>query len=406
MEFRKVLISELSPAAYNPRKKLQPKDPEYQRIKRSIEEFGYVDPVIVNSDYTIIGGHQRVAVLQELGETQIDVVIVDIPKVKEKALNVALNKITGEWDMEQLSIVLSELKEADFDISITGFTDKELKDIDAELFGKQAKEDDYEPPPEIKTDIKRGDIFQLGKHRLMCGDSTSKEDVGRLMDGTKADMVFTDPPYGVSYGDKNKFLNAIGRGNHIQTPIENDTMKPEETQKVWIGCWQAIFPSLTDGCSYYICSADADLLLLLLLSLRDNDLPPHQCIIWVKNNIVLGRRDYNAQHETMVYGWKGGAAHRFYGAGGESTVWKHDKPHESKLHPTMKPVEVVAHAINNSSVGGNAVLDPFLGSGTTLIACEQLGRICYGMEISPQYCEVICQRFEKLTNVKRQKVSG
>ena len=204
MNFKKVFISELSPAKYNPRKNLDTEDPEYQRIKKSIEEFGYVDPIIVNSDYTVIGGHQRLKVLKEMGQAQIDVVVVDLPKTKEKALNVALNKIAGEWDMTQLSIVLSELKEEDFDISITGFTEKELKEIDEELFGKQAHEDDYEPPPEIETTIKRGDIITLGRHRVMCGNSTSKEDVGLLMDGKKADMVFTDPPFGVDYTGKTK----------------------------------------------------------------------------------------------------------------------------------------------------------------------------------------------------------
>jgi DNA modification methylase len=193
-----------------------------------------------------------------------------------------------------------------------------------------------------------------------------------------ADMVFTDPPYGVSYGDKNKYLNAIAPANRIQVPIEGDHLSQEDTSKLWSSCWQAIYEHLKPGCAYYCCSADADLL-LLLLSLRDNALHPHQCIIWVKNNIVLGRRDYKAKHETIVYGWKEGR-HTFYGPGGAPTVWEIDKPHSSKLHPTMKPVEVPSEAIQNSSKTDDIVLDPFLGSGTTAIAAILEGFSVIGIE--------------------------
>lgn len=402
MNFKKVLISELKPAAYNPRKKLTEKDPEYQRIKKSIEEFGYVDPIIVNSDYTVIGGHQRLAVLKEMGETKIDVVVVDIDKTREKALNIALNKIVGEWDFEQLSIVLSELKEENFDISITGFTDKELKDIDEDLFGKQAKEDNYEPPPEIETTIKRGDIILLGKHRVMCGDSTSKEDVEKLMDGNKADMVFTDPPYGVAIGDKNKLLNKFQKSGRNLTPIENDSLGEKELYDLLKSAFVNTREVSADHMTFYVTVPQGGSLGMMMMMMSDSGLPVRHILIWVKNSptFSLGRLDYDYQHEPIFYGWL--KRHTFYGKGEfTKSVWSVDKPRKSKEHPTMKPVALPANAIQNSSLPDQIILDPFLGSGTTLIACEQLDRVCYGMEISPQYCEVICQRWEKLTGKKR-----
>lgn len=385
MNFKKVFTSELKPADYNPRKKLQPKDPEYQRIKKSIEEFGYVDPIIVNSDYTVIGGHQRLSVLKEMGHAQIDVVVVDLPKTKEKALNVALNKITGDWDMQQLSIVLSELKEEDFDINITGFSDKELKEIDEELFGKQPKEDNYEPPPEIKTEIKRGDIIALGRHRVMCGDATKKEDITNLTSAASVGLLLTDPPYGISVvggGGATKFGKVGGGGwvnSNTYPVIEGDES--------------------TDTCKKVLSLVSVGNQIIFGGNYFTDFLPPSRCwIVWDKEN--------TGNFADAELAWTS------FGKGIKLYHWlwnglsrKGDRETEGKkrCHPTQKPVGLFCEILNDFSKQGEIVLDPFLGSGTTLIACEQLDRICYGMEISPQYCEVICQRWEKYTGKLRVK---
>lgn len=400
MEFKKVHISDLKPAEYNPRKDLKPNDPEYQRIKRSMEEFGYVDPIIINKDFTVIGGHQRLKVLQEQGETVIDVVVVDIPKTKEKALNVALNKITGDWDFQQLSIVLSELKEENFDIEITGFSDKELKEIDAELFGKQAKEDDYEPPPEIKTDIKRGDIYQLGRHRVMCGDSTSKEDVGKLMDGKKADMVFTDPPYNVASEGRNYAADAPTQMKTYKTLKDADWDKDFDIKTIF----PVLYDVLKEDCAVYVCTSHWLIQGVWEWMWSWSKFCSYN--VWCKPNPApsLAKRHWSWATELVAYAVRGKHVANFPAEGHALNWWQIVSPTHTTGHPTEKPIAVPTKAIEFSSRKDMLIFDGFLGSGTTLIACEQLGRICYGMEISPQYCEVICQRFEKLTNVKRQKV--
>jgi DNA modification methylase len=225
------------------------------------------------------------------------------------------------------------------------------------------------------------------------------------MDGRKADLLLTDPPYGVSYSEKNDFLNSMDKGNCIQTPIENDSKTPEDMSAFWNAVFGTIRPVMEKGAAYYTTGPQGGDLLLLLLSLKESGFPLRHMLIWAKNNHVLGRSDYHYKHEPIIYGWVEGS-HKFYGPSGETSLWEVDKPHESKLHPTMKPVELFARAIGNSSAIDQIALDPFLGSGTTLIACEQLDRICFGMEISPQYCEVICQRWEKFTGKKREKVNG
>jgi DNA modification methylase len=398
MNFKKVFISELSPAKYNPRKDLVSSDPEYQRIKRSIEEFGYVDPIIVNSDYTVIGGHQRLKVLKELGHAQIDVVVVDIPKDKEKALNIALNKITGEWDTQRLTDLLGELKADGMDISITGFDEKEFDGLLRELH-KDDEPLDTEPQISRAEELRKewgtavGQMWQCGSHRIICGDCTDPAVVQRVMGGGMADLLVTDPPYGVSYAAKNEFLNAVAPANRIQTPIENDHMKPEAMSELWIKSFSNIRNSVKAGASYYITGPPGGDLLLLLLALKDSRFPLRHMLIWAKNNHVLGRSDYHYQHEPILYGWVDGS-HSFYGGHSQTSLWFVDKPHKSDLHPTMKPVALFLKAIQNSTKEGDTVLDPFMGSGTTMVACGNSNRCACGVELDPGYVAVILQRYK------------
>lgn len=404
-ELRDVPISDLTPYERNPRKN----DEAVKKVAVSLEQFGLVkNSVVVDENMVLITGHTTLKAMQSLGWTACPAVtqVFGLTEEEKRAYRIADNKLgeLAEWDLELLALELDDLKVLDFDLDQTGFDDKELgKILDT---SKEASEDDYEPPVEIETSIQRGDLFRLGRHRLLCGDATSAEDVGRLMDGKKADLLLTDPPYGVSYASKNEFLNALGKGNHVQTPIENDHKKPEEMSAFWIAAFTTVREHMRPGASYYVIGPQrGDLHLLFLLALKEGGFPLRHMLIWAKNNHVLGRSDYHYKHEPIIYGWVEGA-HTFYGGRSETSLWTIDKPHKSDLHPTMKPVALFAKAVENSTKSGETVLDPFLGSGTTLIACEQLGRTCYGMEISPQYCQVIIDRWEKLTGQKAEKVDA
>lgn len=391
MNFKKVFLSELIPAEYNPRKDLKPEDAEYSRIERSIVEFGYVDPVIINSDNTVIGGHQRLKVLKDLGHTQIDVVVVDLPKNKEKALNVALNKISGEWDKDLLTNLLSELEDAGEDISITGFDDKEFAGMLRELH-KDDDVQDAEPQISRAEELQNewhtelGQVWQCGGHRVICGDGTKEETMVALMCGHKADAIFTDPPYNVNYEGKTK----------DSLKIQNDKMDCDAFRSFLLESFQRMFDHSKAGAAAYVCHADSE-----GYNFRgafcDAGWMLKQCIIWKKQQFVMGRQDCQWIHEPILYGWKPGEAHSFYGGRKQTTVWDIDRPMANKEHPTMKPVELVTTAIENSTKGGDIVLDLFLGSGTTIIACENTGRVGYGAEIDPKYVAVILQRYKDLT---------
>ncbi|NLZ31033.1 MAG: DNA modification methylase [Methanomicrobiales archaeon] len=406
MEHRDVPISDLIPYERNPRKN----DDAVPKIAASLERFGLVkNSVVVDEDMVLITGHTTTKAMQSLGWATCPAVtqVFGLSEEEKVAYRIADNKLgeLAEWDFDLLAGELASLDEVGFDAELTGFDTDAL----AELYPPEkpeVTEDDYEPPVEIETSIQRGDLFRLGRHRLLCGDSTSAEDVGRLMDGAKADLLLTDPPYGVSYASKNEFLNSIDKGNHVQTAIENDHKKPEEMSAFWVATFTTVREHMRPGASYYVTGPQrGDLHLLLLLALKEGGFPLRHILIWVKNNHVLGQSDYHYKHEPIIYGWVEGA-HTFYGGHSETSLWPIDKPHKSDLHPTMKPVALFAKAVENSTKSGETVLDPFLGSGTTLVACEQLGRTCYGMEISPQYCQVIIDRWEKLTGQKAERVDA
>lgn len=379
MEFKKLQIDSLIPAEYNPRKKLKPGDSEFEKIKNSINEFGYVDPVIVNKDLTVIGGHQRISVLKTLGVTEIDCVIIDIDKTKEKALNIALNKISGEWNKELLADLIKDLQSLDYDTSFTGFDPPEIDALFNELHPKGVKEDGFdEPLPEIPI-TKQGDIWILGRHRLICGDSTQLETYTTLIDGKKANLIVTDPPYNVAY-----------EGNAGK--IQNDNMEDKRFYEFLLEAYKCMYENLADGGSIYVFHADKETV-NFRTAFKDAGFFCHQTCIWIKNSPVLGRCDYQYNHEPVLVGWKPTAGHKFYGDRKQRTTWNFDRPTKSKYHPTMKPIALVAYPVTNSSLTNSIVLDPFGGSGSTLIACEQTDRICYTIELDERYADVIVKRY-------------
>ena len=422
MEIKKINIDKLNPAKYNPRKELKPGDAEFEKLKRSIEEFGYVEPVIWNKrTNNIIGGHQRFNVLKNLGFTEIDCVVLDIDETKEKALNIALNKISGDWDNDLLTALLKDLEQSGFDVSLTGFDTVEIE----RMFDDEDNIIEDEPPEIVedqKSFTKPGDIWLLGKHRLVCGDSTKSKDIDKLMQGKIADLALTDPPYNVNYE---------GGGQTIQ----NDNMSEERFKEFLEKAFICISKALKIGGAFYIWHAETPA--GAFRQACNNTLGRvRQVLVWNKNTFTLGHSDYQNKYEPCIYGWKEGKAHYFIDDRTQTTVYEdknidlkklkkdemlkllqdifsdkistdvinEDKPTKNEEHPTMKPIKLLARLIKNSSKPGEIVLDTFGGSGSTLIACEQLNRICYTMEIDEIYADVILKRWLKFVNKDEAEV--
>ncbi len=385
MDLRKIKIADLVPASYNPRKALKPGDKEYEKIKRSIQEFGYCEPVIVNSDMTIIGGHQRVTVLQDLGYDEIDCIVIEIDKTKERALNIALNKITGEWNKELLADLIADLQDSDFDVTFTGFDPPEIEQLMNSVHDKDIVEDDFDIDAQLEkpTISHDGDLWLLGEHRLVCGDSTLPETYDILMDGKKANLVVTDPPYNVDY------QGSAGK-------IKNDKMAEEQFEKFLFAAFVNMEQSMMDDASIYVFHSDSHGL-AFRRAFEDAGFYLSGCCIWKKNSLVLGRSPYQWLHEPVLFGWKKGGKHNWYAGRKETTVWEYDKPKKNDLHPTMKPINLIAYPIKNSSMSNCIVLDPFGGSGSTLIASDQLKRICYTVELDPKFVDVIVHRYAEVT---------
>lgn len=382
MNIEKKNVKDLLPADYNPRKDLQPGDPEYEKLKRSIEQFGYVEPVIWNKQTgRVVGGHQRLKVLIDSGITEVDVVVVDMNTEKEKALNIALNKISGEWDTDKLALVIADLQGADFDVSLTGFDPEELDDLFCDDVKDGVKEDDFDVEAELQKPVfsKAGDLWMLGEHRLLCGDSTKPETYELLMNGKKAQLVVTDPPYNVDY------KGTAGK-------IKNDKMAEDQFEQFLLAAYSQMYESMTDDASIYVFHSDSHGL-AFRKAFEEAGFYLSGCCIWKKQSLVLGRSPYQWQHEPVLFGWKKKGKHQWYTGRKESTIWEFDKPKKNADHPTMKPVALVAYPIMNSTMTGCLVLDPFGGSGSTLIACEQTGRTCYTVELDEKFCDVIVKRY-------------
>lgn len=382
MIFEKKRTSELLPADYNPRKDLKPGDAEYEKLKRSIEQFGYVEPVIWNKTTgRVVGGHQRLKVLMDLGFTEVDCVVVELTDEKEKALNVALNKISGDWDKDKLALLISDLQGADFDVSLTGFDPAEIDDLFKQSVKDGLHEDEFDVAAELEkpTITKPGDIWTLGRHRLICGDSTKPETFELLMAGRKANLVITDPPYNVNYE------GSAGK-------IKNDNMTNDAFYQFLLSAFQNTEAVMADDASIYVFHADTEGL-NFRRAFADAGFYLSGCCIWKKQSLVLGRSPYQWQHEPVLYGWKKNGKHQWYTGRKETTIWEFDKPKKNGDHPTMKPIALLAYPIMNSSMSNTLVLDPFGGSGSTLIACEQSDRSCFTIELDEKFCDVIVKRY-------------
>lgn len=385
MEIKELPLKELKPAAYNPRKKLKKGDKEYEKIKQSLLKFGYVDPIIVNKDMTVIGGHQRLTVLKDLDYETAKCVIVDLPKEDEKALNIALNKITGQWDDALLADLLLDLQESDFNLDLTGFEPPEIDDILSNVHDKELSEDEFDVEEELKkpTASRHGDIWQLGKHRVICGDSTKAETYKQLLDDRKANLVVTDPPYNVDVEE------TAGK-------ILNDNMSDGDFYQFLLSMFTQVENHMETDASIYVFHADTEGL-NFRKAFKDAGFYLSGCCIWKKNSLVLGRSPYQWQHEPCLYGWKKKGKHQWFSDRKQTTIWEYDRPKSSKDHPTMKPIQLMAYPIQNSSMRGTIVLDPFLGSGSTLIAADQTGRVCYGIELDEKFVDVIVKRYIEVT---------
>jgi hypothetical protein len=385
MEIKELSLKELKPAAYNPRKKLKKGDKEYEKIKQSLLKFGYVDPIIVNNDMTVIGGHQRLTVLKDLDYETAKCVIVDLPKEDEKALNIALNKITGQWDEALLAELLVDLQESDFNLDLTGFEPPEIDDILSNVHDKELSEDEFDVEEELKkpTLSRHGDIWQLGKHRVICGDSTKVETYKQLLDDRKANLVVTDPPYNVDVEE------TAGK-------ILNDNMSDGDFYQFLLSMFTQVENHMEDDASIYVFHADTEGL-NFRKAFKNAGFYLSGCCIWKKNSLVLGRSPYQWQHEPCLYGWKKKGKHQWFSDRKQTTIWEYDRPKSSKDHPTMKPIQLMAYPIQNSSMRGTIVLDPFLGSGSTLIAADQTGRVCYGIELDEKFVDVIVKRYIEVT---------
>lgn len=394
MQIEKKKVIDLVPADYNPRKDLKPGDKEYEKLKRSIDEFGYVDPLIWNKITSrLVGGHQRLKVLKDMGIDEVDVVVVDMDEEKEKALNVALNKISGDWDKDKLMLLITDLQGEDFDVSLTGFAPEELDDLFKDDMKDGVKDDNFDVDKELKkpTMTKPGDLWQLGEHRLLCGDSTKEESYNLLMAGKQANLVITDPPYNVNY------QGSAGK-------IKNDNMKDDAFYQFLLAAFTNMEKSMADDASIYVFHADTEGL-NFRKAFSDAGFYLSGTCIWVKQSLVLGRSPYQWRHEPILFGWKKKGKHCWYAGRKESTIWEFDKPKKNKDHPTMKPIPLLAYPIMNSSMTNSIVLDPFGGSGSTLIACEQTKRICRTIELDEKFCDVIVKRYiEQVGSTKDVKV--
>lgn len=385
-------ISNLRPYEKNARRHPQK---QIDVLAKNIERFGFTTPVLVSEDNEVIAGHGRLLALKQLGRTEVPCVRMEgLTKEEIKALRLADNQIAsmGEWDMGLAIEELKGLSDEMFDL--TGF-DKDL------IIGPDEQDDII--PENAPPVAKLGDIWALGRHRVMCGDSMKKEDVAMLMGDKKADMVFTDPPYGVDYQKKTE--NIVNQRKNI-LPVANDNLGKDALKLIVFPAFQNIANNLKNGGVYYICSPQGgELGLMMMMMMMDAGIECRHMIVWKKDRAVfsMGRLDYDYQHEPILYGWRG--SHKHIGNGQYKTsVWDIPRPSASKLHPTMKPVELMVNAILNSTKEEDLVIDYFLGSGSTLIACEKTNRICYGMELDPKYVDVIIERYEQYTGTKAQKI--
>ena len=373
-------ITKLIPYARNARTH---DDKQIAQIAASIKEFGFLSPIIVSGDNTILCGHGRFYAAQKLGLSKVPCIKEEyLTETQKRAYIIADNKLSlnAGWDNEMLAVELSELQGADFDVSLTGFDETEI----AELFADDnddVKDDDFDVQKELEKPpvTKSGDLWLLGNHRLICGDSTKEDTYTRLMDGKKANLVVTDPPYNVNYE------GSAGK-------IKNDNLENDKFYQFLLDAFQNTEKAMADDASIYVFHADTEGL-NFRKAFADAGFYLSGTCIWKKQSLVLGRSPYQWQHEPVLFGWKKNGKHKWYSDRKQTTIWEFDKPKKNGDHPTMKPVPLIAYPIKNSSIANCIVLDPFGGSGSTLIACEQTNRICCTSELDEKYCDVIVKRY-------------
>ena len=384
-----VKLNELIPYARNPRNN----EDAVEHVASSIREFGFQSPIIVDKDNTIIAGHTRYNAAKRLKLDEVPIIKAsDLTEAQVKAFRLADNRVSeyATWNDELLAIEFEELQDLDFDLGLTGFEELEIESLlnedesDNEVF-----EDGYEVELPKEPKAKQGDIYRLGRHFLMCGDSTSVEDVEKLTNGAKIDLLITDPPYNVAYegGTKDKLT------------IKNDCMDNDSFRAFLTNAFFAADNVMKSGAAFYIWHADSEGY-NFRGACNDINWKVRQCLIWNKSSMVMGRQDYQWKHEPCLYGWKDGAGHLWASDRKQTTVLNFDKPVRNGEHPTMKPIALFDYQIKNNTKKEDVVLDLFAGSGTTLIACEQNGRISYNMELDPRYCDVIIERWETFTGKK------
>lgn len=380
-EMQLVPLSKLVPYVNNARTH----SPEQvMKLRSSLREFGFINPVIIDRDFNVIAGHGRIAAAKEEGIVEVPCVFVDyLTPAQKKAYILADNRMAMDagWDEELLRIEIESLQGEDFDVSLTGFSEDEISDLFGGDGDKDVKDDDFDLTAGLEkaSFVERGDVWTVGRHRLMCGDATSGEDMARLMCDTKANLILTDPPYGVS------FKSSSG------LTIQNDSMKSEEFYTFLYNSFKNMAAHLEKGGAAYVFHADTEGL-NFRRAFVDAGFHLAGCCIWVKDSLVLGRSDYQWQHEPVLYGFMQNGKHRWYSDRKQTTVWKFDKPKRNANHPTSKPLDLLCYPIGNSTQENAVVIDTFGGSGSTMMACEQMGRICFMMELDEKYASVILRR--------------
>ena len=387
MVIKKFKLDELNPAKYNPRKKLKPGDKEFQKLENSIKNFGYVELIVVNTanNNTVISGHQRLSVLKHLGETDVECVVVELNENDEKALNVAMNKVAGEWDEQLLADLLTDLKDADYDLNYTGFDIPEVEALFNKVHDKNVKEDDFDVEKELgkPTISKSGDIWHLGRHRVICGDSTLPETYKALLGETKVNLVCTDPPYLVN------LESTSGK-------IKNDDLDDEQGYVFLKSAFERFHEVMASDASIYVFYATSKAR-VFHDAYEDAGFKVGAGLVWKKDRLVLTRTDWKYIHEPIIWGWRKDGRHRWYGDQKQVTVFEYDRIKNSKEdgcgHPSSKPVPLIAYLVKLCTQTNGIVLDGFLGSASTLIACEQLDRVCYGVELEPKFVDVAVARY-------------
>ncbi len=395
IQVEQVDIDSLRPDPANPRRI---SDSELEALTRSLGTYGFLQPVLARrEDRMVIGGHQRLLAARRLGLKTVPVTFVDLTVEQARTLNIALNKISGTWDQELLARLLADLQEIpDIDLTLTGFEPDEVSKLLKSLDRRERRErvehfdlDEALEQAKREPRTKPGDLWLLGDHRLLCGDSTDPAVVGRLLGTERAQIAFTDPPYNVAYGDH----GGQQRGSRKRR-IANDSMPPEQWEAFCRG-WATNLLTHVDG-AVYVCMSTKEWPTVSRV-LEEAAAHWSDTIIWAKDRFTLGRSDYQRQYEPIWFGWREAAKHHWCGDRDQGDVWQIQRPSDSPLHPTMKPLELVERALTNSSREGDRVLDLFLGSGSTLIAAERTDRICFGMELDPRYVDVAVARWESFT---------